>query len=350
MKRTKLLALCLCGALALTAVAPVFAEENETETVEAAEAEVENEGNQLSAPTDFTFDPVTGEYSFVMTDENVGYYFIRMYYVLDGVENGEYVASSKRINGGSTGEVTGTLDLGEIAWGTYHVNLVCFAPAGTDYVSPDPETITVQYGVDQVLERPEMLVMSSGDTVEFVIDWWTLCNYNFQQYMPEMKFTVYADADCTEEVMSDTVDLYDLVATRSMNPPGLEYIWGWSQAEGPHFYTVGEDAEDGGDAFMGGGSVTFAFKYDIYTYTLEPGTYYVTCQALSKDEYTLDSQVSTAVEFTLTDEECSEEYTAATTELWTDPQVLDMPGANPGVEVDRVDSSANEPLSAVIVE
>ncbi len=96
--------------------------------------------------------------------------------------------------------------------------------------------------------------------------------------------------------------------------------------------------------------MTFAFKNDIYTYTLDPGTYYVTAQALSKDEYTLDSQVSTPVEITLTDGEVTEEFEYATTELWTDPQLMDMPGANPGQQPDRIDTSAAQGISGQLLE
>ena len=182
--------------------------------------------------------------------------------------------------------------------------------------------------------------MTSGNQLELVVDWWTLCDYAFTQYMPEMKFTFYADAECTQEVQSETVDLQPLMDTLRKNPPGMIYIWGWSTSEGPHFYTITSDSNES----------TFAFKNDIYTYNLEPGTYYVTAQALSKDDYTKDSQVSTALEITLTDGECTEEYTAVTTELWTDPTLMDMPGANPGQQEDRVDTAAAQGISGLLLE
>ncbi|EET58531.1 hypothetical protein BRYFOR_09539 [Marvinbryantia formatexigens DSM 14469] len=361
MKRKKLWALVLCAGLSAAVPSAAYAgevvTEAETEAVEteAAEAEapeteaadtVETEAaeaseDQLGAPTDFQIDPNTGEYSFNATDERVGYYFVR-FYALDenGNETGEYITSSKRINGGKTGEYSGTLDLSGAAWGTYHVNLTSFAPAGTDYASPAPVTVSIQYGVDQTLERPELLAMTSGNQLELVVDWWTLCDYAFTQYMPEMKFTFYADAECTQEVQSETVDLQPLMDTLRKNPPGMIYIWGWSTSEGPHFYTITSDSNES----------TFAFKNDIYTYNLEPGTYYVTAQALSKDDYTKDSQVSTALEITLTDGECTEEYTAVTTELWTDPTLMDMPGANPGQQEDRVDTAAAQGISGLLLE
>ena len=76
----------------------------------------------------------------------------------------------------------------------------------------------------------------------------------------------------------------------------------------------------------------------------------MTAQALSKDDYTKDSQVSTALEITLTDGECTEEYTAVTTELWTDPTLMDMPGANPGQQEDRVDTAAAQGISGLLLE
>lgn len=330
MKKKQFLAVCLCAAMAFSAPMAALAEETQTEAAD---------GNQLSAPADFTFDPMTGEYSFTAADENMGYYFIRLYKLEDGVETGQYVASSKRINGGFTGETNGTIDVSSMSWGAYHVNLISFAPSGTDYRSPDPVTLNVQYGVEQTLERPELLAMTSGNQVELVVDWWTLCDYNFLQYMPDMQFTFYSDAECTQEVLSDTVDLGVLTDTLTQNPPGIIYIWGWSQAEGLHWYTVSGDSN----------SSTFAFQYDLYPYTLDAGTYYVTAQALSKDEYTIDSQVSTVLEITLTDEEPTEEYTAVTTELWTDPQLMDMPGANPGQQ-ERVDTSMEQGISAIVLD
>lgn len=362
MKRKKAAALCLCAGLAVGMPFSSLAEEAATETVtttetvtEAAETEAAKEGaeasdKELGAPTDFVMDPNTGEYSFTATDDRVGYYFVR-FYALDenGNEDGEYITSSKRINGGKTGEITGTLDLSGAAWGTYHVNLTSFAPAGTDYESPAPETLAIQYGVDQTLERPEMMAMTSGNQAELIVDWWSLSDYAFTQYMPNMKFTFYSDAECTQEVLSDTVDLEPLMDTLRKNPPGMIYIWGWSTVEGPRFYTaVNEEAEE--DSMFAASEMTFAFKNDIYAYTLDPGIYYVTAQALSKDEYTKDSQVSTPIEITLTEDEPSEAFETAKTELWKDPQLMDMPGTNPGQQPDRVDTAAAQGISGLLLE
>ncbi len=311
-----------------------------------------SESATLSAPTDFTFDPTTGEYSFNATDERMGYYFIRFYRTENGKEVGEYIASSPRINGGTTGPVSGTLDLSEVSWGSFHVNLSSFAPSGSGYTAPGPLNIAVQYGVGQTLERPEMLAMYSGNQVEFVVDWWTLCDYNFLQYMPNMKFTFYSDPECTAEVFSDTVDLAPLVNTLKQNPPGMIYIWGYSQVEGAglHLYLpegYDPNAEPGG--MFGGPPKPVYFMNDIYTYTMDPGTYYVTCQALSKDEYTLNSKPSTVLEITLTDGEPTTEFEQAKTELWVDYQQMDMPGANPGQQPDRIDNPMDQGVSGQVI-
>ena len=315
------------------------------------------EGQTLKAPTDFKFDPMTGEYSFTANDENMGYYFIRFYEMEDGKISGEYISSSKRIRGGKTGEISGALDMSSVAWGEFAVSLCSFAPAGTDYKTPDPINIMCQFGVGLPLERPEMLALYSGNKVQLVVDWWTLCDYRYNEYLPLMKFSFYSDADCTNEVMSETVDLKDLAATMSKNPPGLVVIWGYhseaaKDANDLFLYKTTEEfvGDPNGGFFAPHALEPMYFIYDKYEYTLPSGTYYVTCQALSRDAYVKDSQVSTVLEITLTDDEPTSEYTEAKTELWADPQQLDMPGANAGQQPDRVDCCLNQPASGMLVE
>ena len=90
---------------------------------------------------------------------------------------------------------------------------------------------------------------------------------------------------------------------------------------------------------------------DSFTYTLDAGTYYVTCQALSKDEYCLDSQVSTAVEIVLTEGESTEEFTAASTELWTDPAYgFQRMYASAGVQTDRTDFAGDQEVYGELLE
>lgn len=336
----KLIALLLCAFTVLGCALFASAEENTT----------------LTAPSDFTFDPATGNYSFVANDENMGYYFIRFYAVKDGQISGEYISSSKRIRGGKTGQISGTIDLSNVSWGTFAVSLCSFAPAGSAYTAPDPINIVCQFGVGLKLERPEMIALFSGNTVQLTVDWWTLSDYRYKEYMPLMTFTFYSDAECTQPVLEDTVDLEELAQTMSKNPPGIIKIWGYhseaAKSDGDIFLYKcdGYDPEQSSGGFFGGGQLKpLYFIYDKYTYTLPAGTYYVTCQAISKDEYTLDSQVSTVLEITLTDDEPTEEFNQAKTELWTDPQQMDMPGTNEGQQPDRVDCCLDQPIAGVLV-
>lgn len=307
----------------------------------------------LTAPTDFVFDPMTGDYSFNAVDENVSYYFIRFFEVKDGEISGEYISSSKRIRGGVTGEISGTIDLSDVAWGAYAVSLNSFAAAGSDFVSPDPVNIYADYGVGLPLERPEMLAMYSGNEVQFVIDWWTLDNYLYYEYLPYARFTFYADEACTEEVYSDTVDLALLKDTLRKNPPGIEEIWGYTLTGGLHLYEAQGTEVIGGP--VGALSTDLYFCYDLYPYSTESmgipaGTYYVTLQAISRDDSVLDSQVTPAIAVTLTDEAPVAEYEMAATELWHEPGQMDMPGVNPGLQTDRVDFALNQPTVGELAE
>ena len=185
-----------------------------------------------AAPEDFTFDTVTGKFTFNAVDKNIGYYFVRVYSASSGVEAGEYTVSSKRLNGGKTGEIKGSVKLDDIGWGPYHVKLVANAAAGTGIDSPAPVVLNAFYGVGGTLERPEAMAFYGKNRVQIILDWWTLCDYLGLNYMPYVKITFWADAECTQEVFSDTIDTYALLSTLGMNPPGIDYIWGYSQIEG----------------------------------------------------------------------------------------------------------------------
>ncbi len=308
----------------------------------------------LAAPTDFTVDPETGEFSFTANDNRMGYYNVRVYKVENGVESNSYSASSSRINGDQTGTITGSFDTSNIGWGTYHIKLVSFAAAGTDMTAPDAVVLTAHYGVGLTFEQPEMLVFSSGNTMAAVIDWWSLCDYYFLETMPDIKFSVYSDAECTNEVFTQTVSLDKMYEeNHGMNPPSVIHYWGWSKTDGMFYIEL----EGGGFGPSSGGSTTkIYFNGDYYPYTLadmglEAGTYYVTIQALSTLDYAEDSKVSSAVEITLTDAEPSgDNFATGRTENWTDPQMMDMPGANPGQQDNRVDGCTSNPMSAEIVD
>lgn len=281
----------------------------------------------LAAPTDFTADPESGEFSFTSNDENVGYYFVRVFPVLNGVESDAYVASSSRINGGKTGTITGSFDASTIGWGTYHIKLISFAAAGTGAKAPDSVILTADYGVGGVLERPEMLVITDGSEAQFIVDHYTLSDYKEYQYLPIARFTVYSDAECTTEVKSEERDLSTL--TMDTHPAGA-YIWEYSNS--------------GNYPYVNGATLLPEVTMD----DLEPGAYYVTCTAISGVEEIADSQPSEAVAFTVTAEAPDYSFTGATTSLWQDPTVMGMPCAVPGTYTDRVDFGGTQTTSAAL--
>ena len=283
----------------------------------------------LAAPTDFTADPESGAFSFTANDEGMGYYFVRVFPVLNGVEQDAYVASSKRINGGKTGTITGSFDTSNIGWGTYHIKLISFAAAGTGAKAPDAVVITAEYGVGGTLERPEMLVITDGSEVQFIVDEYSLSDYKAYQYLPTAKFTVYSDAACTAEVKSEEFDLSTL--TMDTHPAGA-YIW--------EYNTSGNYPYINGTTLVPQVTMT----------DLEPGTYYATCTAVSGIADIADSQPSDAVEFTVTADAPDYNFTTAATSLWQDPAFMGMPCAIAGEHDDRVDFGGTQTTSAVIEE
>lgn len=275
---------------------------------------------ELAAPSDFSFDTKTGDFTFTANDANAGYYFVRAYQVVDGKESTEYTTSSSRINGGSAGSKSGSLDASLFGWGTYHIKLITFAAAGSGYQAPESTVVSASYGIGGVLERPEMLIMTDGTDVEFVPDWYTIGDYYDYQYLPEMSFSVYSDEACTAEVMKETVNLQDLLATIDKHPAG-GYIWGYDPSS-DHLY-IGDQ---------------FGFKNSIYTYTLDAGTYYAVCQAVSNDEANISSsQNSEVVKFTVEGGARDGSYEAFTTSLWQTPEAMGVPCAAAGTYTDRVD-------------
>ncbi len=349
MKKGTVVALLASAALALAVMVGCSGETGQTTETTSSEGVA-----TLQQPTDFTFDATTGDFTFTATDENTGYYYVRVYAIKDGQEVDDMVTASGRITGGSTGEMSGSVDLSGLSYGEYHVNLMSYAAAGTDYEPSDPVTLTVRGGVGGTLERPELLLMASGNQVELVLDWWTLCDWNSYQYLPQVKFTFYSDAECTQVVQEELVDTRGLLDTMKKNPPGTGYIWGeardasvvrWHVSTKPIMSMFGGDTSDEGETWQIG------FINDCYAYTLDPGTYYVTATAVSDYDFISDSQPSEALEFTLTDAEPSSEFTEATTSMWEDP---DFDGSSvtaaPGSKEDRVDAATAQTTTVELVD
>ena len=299
---------------------------------------------ELKVPSDFTFDTESGKLSFVSNDDNAGYYFVRVYPVVNGQEAAAYVSSSKRINAGKVGEKSGKVDVSTIGWGQYNVKLVTFPASGTDYTAPAPIILKAFYGVGGILERPELLVVADGNTVEITIDRYTLSNWRKYQYMPTVRFSLYADEACTELVATQDVATSGLVVD---NHPAGGYIWPYSLTTGHMNF----------DAPMMGPPGMAAEGTQPYNLTAEgsltvdkAGTYYVTAQAISDDEEKIaSSQVSEVVKVELTEDQPDfETFEVIKTSLWTDPAVMGMPTATPGQAEGRFDAAHGQTTTAIV--
>lgn len=289
----------------------------------------------LTAPVDFVFNTSTGEFTFTTTDENAGYYFVRVYPVIGDEEAVEYVASSKRINAGKLGEKSGKVDVSSIGWGAYNVKLITFAAAGTGYTSPDPVVVTAFYGVGGTLEKPEYMAVVDGNTVEFTVDWYSLSHYKDFQHLPTLRYSAYADAKCTQLVATADYNTNDLVVDTH---PTMAYIWEYSLTAGHMNYTP---AAGGGPGPSAGGSTTSYCLIPQVTLTLDAGTYYLTVQAISDDESKISSsKVSDVIEVTVTADAPNGEFEAFKSALWTDPSVMGMPTASSNGAPERVDMTS----------
>lgn len=311
LKKASLAAILLFSGLTLAGCNNDKKEETPTEK--------ENKGDDtpakqtLSAPTDFTFDPATGAYSFNAVDVNAGYYFVRCFAVdASGNEATTYTVSSSRINGGTTGTKSGTVDISGFGWGTYDIKLVTFAASGTNYAAPDPVMIKVNYGVGGVLEKPEMQVTTEGNLAEVVIDWYTINDLYMYAALGDCVINFYSDEGLTTVAKTDTVDLHALLDTIDVHPAG-GYIWGYSND------ALHKNLAEGEKGYL----------YDIYSYKLGAGDYWVTVQLKSSAPTVFsDSKVSDAVKITLTDAEATgATYVSAATALWEKPSVMGVPVA-----------------------
>lgn len=312
MKNNKSKAL-LTGLISLAGVLVLASCGETTNSITESSEPSESDQKTLAAPTNFDFDPNTGEYSFTAVDANAGYYFIRCFSLdANGNESASYVASSKRINGGKVGEFSGTLDTSAFGWGNYSIKLVTFAAAGSGYLAPEAVVLNAQFGVGGILEKPEMLVTTEGNTAEVVIDWYSLNDYYMYQILGDMEINFYSDESLSTLAKTDTVDLHTLLDTIDVHPAG-GYIWGYSNDSLHKNLAKGEKG----------------YLNDIYTYELDAGEYWVTCQHKSAAPTVYsDSKVSDAVKITLTSEDpTGETYVEEHTEKWEAPSVMGVPVA-----------------------
>lgn len=313
-----------------------------------ATEQTQQSADTLKAPSDLKIDFASGKFSFTSNDEGIGYYFLRVY-PMDGAEGAdEYAATSKRVNGGS-GELSGSVDLSGLSWNQYKFNLVSFASSGSDKAAPEVQSFTYQLGVGGTMERPEMMVLADGSQAEFHIDLFTLSDWYKQQRMPEVEFNVYSDAECTQLVKTEKADLSQMAPQAASGPWASGTNWA-TDADALHKYLQpSEGGQQSGP--MDGSTDPAGLVSQAVLSDLEPGTYYVTATAKgTSDGKVSDSQASEAVEFTVTADAPTGDFTATKTSLWADP-TLGMMGATAaeGTQPDRVDTAAGQSTTADLV-
>lgn len=156
----------------------------------------------------FTFDGSTGDFSFT-GDESAEYYTVWVYSVdAEGNESDSYVAASSRLTG--TGEITGNVDVSELAFGTYHAKLNTFVSSGTN---PDPAS--VEFTVSGKLSTPEFKITQDGTNVTITLFSDTLTTYNEKEMFNEIGISICDESGA--EVSTDTITTDDLQAT-AMGP------------------------------------------------------------------------------------------------------------------------------------
>ncbi len=310
--------------------------------------QAEQSADTLKAPSDLKIDFANGSFTFTSNDDGIGYYFLRVYPASGDTGTDEYVATSKRVNGG-TGELKGSVDLSGLSWGQYRFNLVSFASSGSDKAAPEVQSSVYQLGVGGVMERPEMMVLADGSQAEFYIDLFTLSDWYKQQRMPEVEFNVYSDAGCAQLVKTEKTDLSGMAPVAASGPWATGTNWA-TDANALHKYL--QPAEGGQQAGpMGGSSEPAGLVPQAVLSDLEPGTYYVTATAKgTSDGKISDSKPSEAVEFSVTADAPTGDFVATKTSLWADP-TLGMAGATAaeGTQPNRVDTAASQATSADLV-
>ncbi|MGN0299148.1 MAG: hypothetical protein ACI4C1_08230 [Lachnospiraceae bacterium] len=169
-----------------------------------------NTGNSNSSTNtnDFTFDEKSGDFSFEGKD-GISYYTVWVYRVDEEGNLGDsYVAASGRLTG--TGEISGNVDIAELAYGEYQAVLNAFAESGTN-----PEAQTVEFIVSGKLSTPEFMYSQDGTNVKITLFSDTLSTYNDKEMFTVIDINIY-DKD-GNLVKTETITKDELTVT-AMGP------------------------------------------------------------------------------------------------------------------------------------
>lgn len=170
-----------------------------TENTESGAPEVSSDG--------FNFDGATGDFTFT-ADEGVDYYTVWIFALdAEGNESGNYVAASSRLTG--TGEISGNVDVSQLAFGDYHAKLNAFSESTTN------EPLTVTFTVSGKLSTPQFKYTQNGTELTITLDSTTLTTYNEKEMFGDIAINIYNENG--ESISTETITEADLQA-QAMGP------------------------------------------------------------------------------------------------------------------------------------
>mgnify|MGYP001060469248 CR=1 FL=1 len=133
----------------------------------------------------------------------------------NGEAVGDYLAASKRLSG--EGEITGSVDLSALPFGSYVAKAIPFQENGSAQVS----TPVARFTVTGTLSAPEFKVSADGTTVTVSLDNATMTTYYESELFHQLTIRVY-DAAGTE------------VTTETISPDEVVYTPGWGPNPGTY--------------------------------------------------------------------------------------------------------------------
>lgn len=159
--------------------------------------------NNGTTTTDFRFDETSGDFSFEGQD-GISYYTVWVYTVDEEGNLGDsYVTASGRLTG--TGEISGNVDVSELAYGQYQAVLNAFAESGSN---PEPEKIG--FTVSGKLSTPEFMYTQDGTDVTITLFSDTLSTYNTKEMFTIIDVNIYGEDGAlvkTETITKDELSV-----------------------------------------------------------------------------------------------------------------------------------------------
>lgn len=175
-------------------------------------------GNDSSASVEaavLTLDTNSGSFSF-QGASGVDYYCVWVYGADEnGEAAGDYLAASKRLSG--EGEITGSVDLSALPFGSYVAKAIPFLESGAAQVS----TPTAQFSITGTLTTPEFKVSADGTEVTVSIDNNTMGTYYVSELFNQLTIRIYGPDGA--EIATDTITADEVVYTAGWGPNPASY-------------------------------------------------------------------------------------------------------------------------------